>query len=97
LELQHCNAATAATENAVQKVAQWAKVNGRNFALVEYQDQTPVSARMVPRRCSVAVLQFKSTRDVPARSTAYVPLHRQPTTSGAGKVQYEYKHSDFPS
>ncbi len=49
-----------ATENAVQKVAQWAKVNGRKFALVEYQDLTPASARMVPRRCSVAVLQFKT-------------------------------------
>ena len=46
----------------MQKVAQWAKVNGRKFALVEYQDLTPASARMVPRalqRCSVAVQTHK--------------------------------------
>ena len=57
-----------ATENAVQKVAQWAKVNGRNFALVEYQDQTPASApRMVLpalQRCSVAVQKHTRCRSV---------------------------------
>ena len=50
-----------------RRVCQWAKVNGRNFALVEYQDQTPASARMVPRalqRCSVAVQKHTRCRSV---------------------------------
>ena len=47
-----------------RRVCQWAKVNGRNFALVEYQDLTPASAPAWCRgRCSVAVLQFKNTQD----------------------------------